>query len=190
MHARIDALTCPHFWSLLPSRVFDWVVVAVSIRDAMMPLDTPLHPMSITSITLRHLHRTVLLSVGAHEHCSRHSRSTSLEAYSCWGGMLSLLCSTHHIYSHLSYTNTVGSRHITTKQKKQLEKMQKYCIHTIAKKTQKSPYRPNFQVTKIMKIEEIQHFELSKLLVCVKEKLVPTPNCKNVPLTRRKIPQL
>ena len=43
----------PHFWSLLPSRVFDWVFVAVSIHDAMIPLDTPLHPVSITSITLR-----------------------------------------------------------------------------------------------------------------------------------------
>ena len=43
---------CPHFWSLLPSSVFDWVVIAVSIHDAMMPLNTPLHPMSVTSITL------------------------------------------------------------------------------------------------------------------------------------------
>ena len=53
MHARIDALMHPCFWSLLPSSVFDWVVIAVSIRDAMMPLNTPIHPMSITSITLR-----------------------------------------------------------------------------------------------------------------------------------------
>ena len=52
MHARIDALMHPHFWSLLPSRVFDWVVVAVSVRDLTTPLDTPLHPVSITSITL------------------------------------------------------------------------------------------------------------------------------------------
>ena len=28
---------------------------------------------------------------------------------------------------------------------------------------------------KIMKFEEIEHFELCKLLFCVKEKLVPTP---------------
>ena len=52
MHARIDALTCPRFWSLLPSSVFDWVVIIVSICDASMPLNTSLHPVSITSITL------------------------------------------------------------------------------------------------------------------------------------------
>ena len=53
MHARIDTLTHPHFWSLLPSSVFDWVVIAVSIRDTMTPLNTPLHSVSITLITLR-----------------------------------------------------------------------------------------------------------------------------------------
>ena len=52
MHARIDALMCLHFWSLLPSSVFDWVVIAVSVHDAMTPLNTLLHPVSITSITL------------------------------------------------------------------------------------------------------------------------------------------
>ena len=52
MHARIDALTRPHFWSLLPSSVFDWVVTFVSISNALTPLDTPLHPVSITSTTL------------------------------------------------------------------------------------------------------------------------------------------
>ena len=31
MHARIDVLTHLHFWSLLPSNVFDWVVIAVSV---------------------------------------------------------------------------------------------------------------------------------------------------------------
>ena len=52
VHARIDTLTCPHFWSLLPSSVLDWVVVAASISDTMMPLSTPIRPMSVTSITL------------------------------------------------------------------------------------------------------------------------------------------
>ena len=52
MHARIDALMHPCFWSLLPSSVFDWVVIIVSVCDALMPLDTPLHPMSITLTTL------------------------------------------------------------------------------------------------------------------------------------------
>ena len=40
------------FWSLLPSSVFDWVVIILSIHDASTPLNRPLHPMSITSITL------------------------------------------------------------------------------------------------------------------------------------------
>ena len=96
MHARIDALMHPHFWSLLPSSVFDWVVIAVSIRDATMPLNTPRHPVSITLITLCSLHRTVLLSVGAHEHCSRHRRSTSSEEYCCQGDTSSLPHGTHH----------------------------------------------------------------------------------------------
>ena len=52
MHARIDALMSPHFWSLLPSSGFDWVVIAVSVCDVLTPLNTPLHPMSVTSITL------------------------------------------------------------------------------------------------------------------------------------------
>ena len=53
VHARIDALTHPHFWSLLPSSVFDWVVIIVSVRYVLMPLDIPLHPVSVTSTTLR-----------------------------------------------------------------------------------------------------------------------------------------
>ena len=53
MHARIDVLTHPRFWSLLPLSVLDWVVIAVSVGDAAMPLNTPIHPVSITSITLR-----------------------------------------------------------------------------------------------------------------------------------------
>ena len=43
----------PHFWSLLPSSVFDWVVIAVSVHDASMPLNTLLHPMSVTLTTPR-----------------------------------------------------------------------------------------------------------------------------------------
>ena len=42
MHTRIDALTCPCFW----------VVIIVSVRHASMPLDTLLHPVSITLTTL------------------------------------------------------------------------------------------------------------------------------------------
>ena len=53
MHTRIDTLMRPCFWSLLPLSVFDWVVIAASVYDATMPLDTPIHPMSVTSTTLR-----------------------------------------------------------------------------------------------------------------------------------------
>ena len=53
MHAWIDALMHPPFWSLLPLSVFDWVVVvAVSVHGAMMPLNTPIYPVSVTSISL------------------------------------------------------------------------------------------------------------------------------------------
>ena len=50
--------------------------------------------------SMRHLHRTVLLSVGACEHCSRCRRSTSLEAYHHWGDTSSLPHSTHHNFWH------------------------------------------------------------------------------------------
>ena len=63
-------LTRPHFWSLLPSIVFDWVVIIVSVHYASMPRNTPTHPVSVISNTLRCPHRTDLLLVGAREHCS------------------------------------------------------------------------------------------------------------------------
>ena len=99
MHARIDALMCPCFWSLLPLSIFDWVVIVVSVHNALTSLNTPLHPMSVTSITLHAVfHRTVLL-VGACEHCSRHRRPTSSEAYRYQGDTSSLPHGTHHIYT-------------------------------------------------------------------------------------------
>ena len=53
MHARIDVLTHPHSQSLLPSSVFVcWVVIIVSIRYVSTPLNTPTHPVTVTSITL------------------------------------------------------------------------------------------------------------------------------------------
>ena len=52
VHARIDVLTHPHSWILLPSSVFVWVVIVVSIHDTSTPLNTLTHPVSITSITL------------------------------------------------------------------------------------------------------------------------------------------
>ena len=35
MHARINALTRPHFWSLLPSTILDWVVIIVSVSPSI-----------------------------------------------------------------------------------------------------------------------------------------------------------
>ena len=71
MHARIDALTRPRFWSLLPSTILDWVVIIVSISpsiDAPKCTDTS-HECNLEYFGCRP-HRTDLLSVGAHEHCS------------------------------------------------------------------------------------------------------------------------
>ena len=76
MHARIDALTRPHFWSLLPSTILDWVVIIVSISpsiDAPKRADTS-HGCYLEYF-VRRPHRTDLLSVGAHEH---YSSCTSL----------------------------------------------------------------------------------------------------------------
>ena len=71
MHARIDVLTHPRFWSLLPSTILDWVVIIVSISPSV---DAPKHADISRECNLeyfgRRLHRTNLLSVGAHEHCS------------------------------------------------------------------------------------------------------------------------
>ena len=52
MHTRIDTLTHPCFWSLLPLSVFDWVVIAVSVRDVETPLNTLIHLVSVISTTL------------------------------------------------------------------------------------------------------------------------------------------
>ena len=53
VHARINALMRPHSRSLLPSSVFVWVIIIVSVRDMLTPSNTLTHPVSITSITLR-----------------------------------------------------------------------------------------------------------------------------------------
>ena len=52
VQARIDTLMHLHFWSLLPSSVFDWVVIIVSVHNVSMPLNTLLHPVSVTLTTL------------------------------------------------------------------------------------------------------------------------------------------
>ena len=71
MHTRIDVLTCPHFWSLLPSTILDWVVIIVTISPSV---DAPKRADTSRECNLEyfacHPHRTNLLSVGAHEHYS------------------------------------------------------------------------------------------------------------------------
>ena len=81
MHARIDALTCPCFWSLLPSTILDWVVIIVSVSpsvDAMKCADTSRE--CYLEYFACCLHRTDLLLVGAHEH---YSGCTSLHLRKC-----------------------------------------------------------------------------------------------------------
>ena len=85
MHARIDVLMRPCPQSLLPSSVFIYWgyyycehLLHVCINTLEHTDTSREHYLDYSTC---HLHRTVLLSVGAHEHCSIHRRSTSLEAY-------------------------------------------------------------------------------------------------------------
>ena len=94
MHARIDVLMHPRFWSLLPSSVLDWVVIIVSVHNASMPLNTLLHPVRVTSITLCTIFtglssfRLVLVST-----------VPSVKGLNLWtpGWHIILPCGTHHI---------------------------------------------------------------------------------------------
>ena len=61
-----------------------------------------------------------------------------------------------HIHSHLTYANTVWSNHITGKQKKTIEKIQKYCVRTITKIPHNTHTDPLFRSLKIMKFEELR----------------------------------
>ena len=79
MHARIDVLTHPCFWSLLPSTILDWVVIIVSVSpsvDAMKHADTSCE--CYLEYFAHRPHRTDLLLVGAHEH---YSGCTSLHLW-------------------------------------------------------------------------------------------------------------
>ena len=80
-----------------------------------------------------------------------------------------------HIYPHLTYANTIWSGHITAKQRKKINTIQKYCVRAITNKSNSYHTDPMFNTLKIMKFDEIEKFELCKLLFCVKEKLIPAP---------------
>ena len=79
MHAGIDALTRPRFWSLLPSTILDWVIIIVSVSPSV---DATEHAETSRECYLEYfahrLHRTDLLSVGAREH---YSGCTSLHLW-------------------------------------------------------------------------------------------------------------
>ena len=81
VHAGIDALTHPHFWSLLPSTILDWVIIIVSVSPSV---DATEHAKTSRECYLEYFarrpHRTDLLSVGAHEH---YSGCTSLHLRKC-----------------------------------------------------------------------------------------------------------
>ena len=80
-----------------------------------------------------------------------------------------------HIHSHLTYANTVWSINISKKQKTLIEKIQKYCLRSIAKKKHNSHTDPLFKLLKIMKFDDITRLEQSKLAYKIKNKLMPTP---------------
>ena len=91
-HACKDWCTdAPAFLEPTSFNIIDWVVViAVSIRTALMPLHTPEASREHHhTFFLYRLHRTSVSSVGAHVHYLHHRRSTSQEAYCCRVGTLS-----------------------------------------------------------------------------------------------------
>ena len=62
----------------------------MSVCDASTPLNTSETSCEHCSLSSAiRLHRTALLLVGTHEHCSWHRRSTPLEVYSCRDDTLS-----------------------------------------------------------------------------------------------------
>ena len=83
-----------------------------------------------------------------------------------------------HIHSHLLYANVIWSGHMKSKQRSNIEKVQKYCVRAIMNKPKNYHTDPLFKELKIMKIKEREHFESSKLAFCIKEKLLPQPIIK------------
>ena len=67
-----------------------------------------------------------------------------------------------------------------SKQRANIEKVQKYCVRAIMNKPRNYHTDPLFKELKIMKIKELEHFESSKLAYCIKENLLPMTNNKNV----------
>ena len=80
-----------------------------------------------------------------------------------------------HIYSHLSYANTVWDNSVTSKQKKNIKTIQKYCIRAIQNKPKTYPTANLFKNLQIMRFTDILEYELCKLGFSLKEKLLPVP---------------
>ena len=80
-----------------------------------------------------------------------------------------------HIFSHISYANTIWSSSVSCKQNKAINTIQKYCIKAIHNKSKRTPSDPLFKSSKIMKFNEIRKFELCKLAHKLKENELPTP---------------
>ena len=68
-----------------------------------------------------------------------------------------------HIFSHLSYTNTIWSSSLTNKQIKAIDTAQKYCIRTVSTAPRNSPNEPLYKLLRIVKFTELRKFEVSKL---------------------------
>ena len=83
-----------------------------------------------------------------------------------------------HIYSHLAYAITVWGNSVTSKQKKNIETIQKYCIRAISNKPKTFPTGNLFKSLRIMRFTEIIEYELCKLGFNLKEKLLPEPLIK------------
>ena len=80
-----------------------------------------------------------------------------------------------HIYSHLAYAITVWGNSVTSKQKKNIETIPKYCIRAISNKPKTYPTGNLFKSLRIMRFSEIIEYELCKLGFNLKEKLLPEP---------------
>ena len=112
MHARIDALTRPRFWSLLPSIILDWVVITVSVSPSV---DATKHADTSRECYLEYFmcrpHRTDLLLVGAREHYSGCTSLHLRKRIATGATHHPPAWHTSHIYHHIRECHGM-SRHI------------------------------------------------------------------------------
>ena len=75
----------------------------------------------------------------------------------------------------MAYAITVLGNSVTSKQKKNIETIPKYCIRAISNKPKTYPTGNLFKSLRIMRFSEIIEYELCKLGFNLKEKLLPEP---------------